>query len=49
MMKKLPYLLLLLLLAGCAPESDFEKYKEHVKKRYSTKLCKLVRLIVEKL
>ncbi len=31
MMKKLPYLLLLLLLAGCAPESDFEKYKEHVK------------------
>ena len=31
MMKKLSYLLLLLLLAGCAPESDFEKYKEHVK------------------
>ena len=31
MMKKLPYLLLLLLLAGCAPESDFDKYKEHVK------------------
>ena len=31
MMKKLPYLLLLLLLTGCAPESDFEKYKEHVK------------------
>ena len=31
MMKKLPYLLLLLLLAGCAPESDFGKYKEHVK------------------
>ncbi len=31
MMNKLPYLLLLLLLAGCTPESDFEKYKEHVK------------------
>ena len=31
MMKKLPYLLLLLLLTGCAPESDFEKYKEHIK------------------
>ena len=31
MMKKLPYLLLLLLLAGCTPESDFEKYKKHVK------------------
>ena len=31
MMKKLPYLLLLLLLAGCAPESDFDKYKQHVK------------------
>ena len=31
MMEKLSYLLLLLLLAGCAPESDFEKYKEHVK------------------
>jgi Zn-dependent M28 family amino/carboxypeptidase len=31
MMKKFSYLLLLLLLAGCTPESDFEKYKEHVK------------------
>ena len=31
MMKKLSYLLLMLLIAGCAPESEFEKYKKHVK------------------
>ena len=31
MKKKLSYLLLLILLGGCAPESDFQNYKEHVK------------------
>ena len=30
MMKKLSYLFLMFLIAGCAPESEFEKYKKHV-------------------
>ena len=30
MMKKLSYLLLMFLIAGCTPESEFEKYKKHV-------------------
>ena len=30
MMKKLSYLFLMLLIAGCTPESEFEKYKKHV-------------------
>ena len=30
MMKKLSYLFLIFLIAGCAPESEFEKYKKHV-------------------
>ena len=30
MMKKLSYLFLMFLIAGCTPESEFEKYKKHV-------------------
>ena len=30
MMKKLSYLLLMFLIAGCTPETEFEKYKKHV-------------------
>ena len=30
MMKKLSYLFLMILIAGCTPESEFEKYKKHV-------------------
>ena len=30
MMKKLSYLFLIFLIAGCVPESEFEKYKKHV-------------------
>ena len=30
MMKKLSYLFLIFLIAGCTPESEFEKYKKHV-------------------
>ena len=30
MMKKLSYLFLMFLVAGCTPESEFEKYKKHV-------------------
>ncbi|MAK16465.1 MAG: peptidase M28 [Gammaproteobacteria bacterium] len=30
MMKKLTYLFLMLLIAGCTPDSEFEKYKKHV-------------------
>jgi len=31
MLKKIPYFLILLIIAGCSPQSDFEKYKNHVK------------------
>ena len=31
MLKKTPYLLILLIIVGCSPQSDFEKYKDHVK------------------
>lgn len=31
MLKKTSYFLILLIIAGCSPESDFEKYKDHVK------------------
>ena len=31
MLKKIPYLLILLIIVGCSPQSDFEKYKNHVK------------------
>ena len=30
MMKKLTYLFLMSLIAGCTPDSEFEKYKKHV-------------------
>ena len=30
MLKKIPYFLILLIIAGCSPQSDFEKYKNHV-------------------
>ena len=30
MMKKLSYIFLMFLIAGCTPESEFEKYKKHV-------------------
>lgn len=31
MLKKTSYFLILLIIAGCSPQSDFEKYKDHVK------------------
>ena len=31
MFKKTSYFLILLIIAGCSPQSDFEKYKDHVK------------------
>ena len=31
MLKKTSYFLILLFIAGCSPQSDFEKYKDHVK------------------
>ena len=31
MLKKIHYFLILLIIAGCSPQSDFEKYKNHVK------------------
>ena len=31
MLKKTSYLLILLIIVGCSPQSDFEKYKDHVK------------------